>query len=116
MSGASELCFPHVKSLILSVGVNDILHSHDHPNIVLTHRIRRNLSSSFMKINSVGIGKRKKIIFSEKKLKTANWQTAFVIWFFVVYAHICWYKQMLLNFLESCYREKVHIFFRLKLS
>ena len=33
MSGASELCFPHVKSLILSVGANDILHSHDHPNI-----------------------------------------------------------------------------------
>ena len=83
---------------------------------MLTHRIRRNLSSSFVKINSVGIRKRKKIIFSEKKLKTANWQTAFVFWFFVVYTHIFWYKQMLLSFLESCYCEKVHTFFRLKLS
>ena len=68
-----------------------------------------------VKKNSVVIKEQKKI-FSEKKLKTANWQTAFVFWFFVVYAHICWYKQMLLSFLESCYREKVHTFFRLKLS
>ena len=81
-----------------------------------THRIRRNLSSSLMKINSVGIRKRKKIIFSEKKLKTANWQAAFVFSFFVLYAHICWDKQMLLTFLESCYREKVYTFFRMKLS
>ena len=82
-----------------------------------THRISRNLSSSLMKINSVGVKKRKKkLFFFRKKLKTANWQAAFVFWFFVVYAHIWWDKQMLLTFLESCYREKVYTFFRMKLS
>ena len=72
-----------------------------------------NLQDSYQKEKNHIFREEKKL---KSKLRTVNWPTTFVLWFFVIYAHMCWYKQILLSFLESRYREKIPTFSRLVLS